>query len=83
PFVRKVTGNDQVGFGFWGSSLVWATGWLGGKLGNKANSTEDLKVPKKLDFLKEMSVLMGIVMAVIYIFTSFFVDEPVMKELAG
>lgn len=46
PFVRKVTGNDQVGFGFWGSSLVWATGWLGGKLGNKANSTEDLKVPK-------------------------------------
>ncbi|EAG4158367.1 PTS ascorbate transporter subunit IIC, partial [Listeria monocytogenes] len=56
---------------------------LGGKLGNKANSTEDLKVPKKLDFLKEMSVLMGIVMAVIYIFTSFFVDEPVMKELAG
>lgn len=39
PFVRKVTGNDQVGFGFWGSSLVWATGWLGGKLGNKANST--------------------------------------------
>ncbi|EAC7064923.1 PTS transporter subunit IIC [Listeria monocytogenes] len=83
PFVRKVTGNDQVGFGLWGSSLVWATGWLGGKLGNKANSTEDLKVPKKLDFLKEMSVLMGIVMAVIYIFTSFFVDEPVMKELAG
>jgi len=83
PFVRKVTGNDNVGFGFWGSSLVCAAGWAGGKLGNKEHSSEDINVPKKLDFLKEMSILMGIVMMVIYILTSFFVDKDVMAELTG
>lgn len=83
PFVKKVTNNDSVGFGFWGSSLVCFTGWIGGKLGNKEHSTETMNVPKKLDFLKEMSILMGIVMSIIFLVTSFFVDSKLMTELAG
>lgn len=83
PFVRKVTNNDSVGFGFWGSSLVWISGWIGGKFGNKEHSTENMNVPKQLDFLKEMSILMGIVMSVIYLTTSFFVDIKLMNELSG
>ncbi|MEY9971419.1 PTS system ascorbate-specific IIC component [Lysinibacillus sp. RC46] len=83
PFVRKVTKNDNVGFGFWGSSLVWISGWIGGKLGNKEHSAENMNVPKQLDFLKEMSILMGIVMSVIYLVTSFFVDTKLMNELSG
>ncbi|MBP1040954.1 PTS ascorbate transporter subunit IIC [Vagococcus sp. BWB3-3] len=83
PFVRKVTNNDSVGFGFWGSSLVWFSGWVGGKLGNKEHSTETMNVPKQLDFLKEMSILMGLVMSVIYLITSVFVSPKLMNELAG
>lgn len=83
PFVRKVTGNDNVAFGFWGSSLVWLSGWIGGLVGNKKQSTEDIKVPKSIDFLKDMSVLMGIVMAVIFIVTAIFVDPATMAEVAG
>ena len=33
PMVRKVTGNDNVAFGFWGSSLVTFCGYLGGLVG--------------------------------------------------
>ncbi|MGX7133488.1 PTS ascorbate transporter subunit IIC [Enterococcus songbeiensis] len=83
PFVRKVTNNDTVGFGFWGSSLVWLSGWIGGKLGNKEHSTETMNVPKQIDFLKEMSILMGIVMVIIYFGTSLFVDQSVMNEIAA
>lgn len=83
PFVRKVTGNDNVAFGFWGSSWISMSGWVGGKLGNKEQSSEEVKVPKSLDFLKDMSVLMGIVMVVIYVVTSFFVDKATMAEIAG
>jgi len=83
PFVRKVTGNDNVAFGFWGSSWISLSGWIGGKLGNKEKSSEDVKVPKSLDFLKDMSVLMGIVMIVIYVITSFFVDSAKMAEISG
>ncbi|MNW46609.1 Ascorbate-specific permease IIC component UlaA [compost metagenome] len=83
PFVRKVTGANDVAFGFWGSSWISLSGWVGGLAGNKEKSTEDIKVPKSLDFLKDMSVLMGIVMVVIYLITAIFVDKAQMAELAG
>ncbi|MEH7886365.1 PTS ascorbate transporter subunit IIC [Bacillus sp. JJ1609] len=83
PFVRKITGNDHVAFGFWGSSWISLSGWVGGKFGNKEKSSEDVKVPKSLDFLKDMSVLMGIVMIVIYVVTSLFVEPAKMAEIAG
>ncbi len=83
PFVRKITGNDNIAFGFWGSSWISLSGWIGGKFGNKEQSSEDVKVPKSLDFLKDMSVLMGIVMIIIYVVTSLFVDPAKMAEIAG
>lgn len=83
PFVRKVTGNDNVAFGFYGSSLVWLTGWIGGKLGNKEKSTEDIKISDKFDFLREMSVLMSLVMVVVYGVTAIFTSPEVMAEISG
>ncbi|MET3697055.1 PTS system ascorbate-specific IIC component [Bacillus oleivorans] len=83
PIVRKITGNDNIAFGFWGSSWISLSGWLGGKLGNKEKSSEDVKVPKSLDFLKDMSVLMGIVMIGIYVLTAIFVDKETMNEISG
>ncbi len=83
PFVRKVTGNDNVAFGFWGSSLIWMSGWLGGKFGNKAQSTEDLKISDKFDFLKEMSILMSIVMILVVGITAIFADRELLNQLSG
>jgi PTS system ascorbate-specific IIC component len=83
PFVRKVTGNDQVAFGFWGSSWISLSGWVGGLVGNKKKSTEDIKVPKSIDFLKDMSVLMSLVMIVIFIVTAVFVDNSKITEITN
>jgi len=83
PFVRKITGKDDIAFGFWGSSWISLSGWVGGLAGNKEKSSEDVKVPKTLDFLKDMSVLMGIVMIVIYLVTALFVDKNVLAEISG
>ncbi|WP_284140809.1 MULTISPECIES: PTS ascorbate transporter subunit IIC [unclassified Virgibacillus] len=81
--VRKVIGNDNVAFGFWGSSWISLSGWIGGKLGNKALSTEDVKVPKSIDFLKDMSILMGIIMISVYSITASFINPDVMNEISG
>lgn len=82
-FVRKITGKDDIAFGFWGSSWISLSGWIGGLAGNKEKSSEDVKVPKSLDFLKDMSVLMGIVMIIIYLVTALFVDKAVLAEISG
>ncbi|MEQ6378517.1 PTS ascorbate transporter subunit IIC [Bacillaceae bacterium S4-13-56] len=83
PSVRKVIGNDNVAFGFWGSSWISLSGWVGGLFGNKEQSSEDVKVPKSLDFLKDMSILMGIIMIIVYVVTAGFVDTDTMNEISG
>jgi len=83
PFVEKVTGQENVAFGFWGSSLIWFTSWIGSKFGNVDQSAEEINVSKKFDFLKEMSIAMGIVMTLVYIFTAVFVDSGLMTEISG
>ncbi len=40
-----------------------------------------MKVPKSLDFLKDMSVLMGIVMVLVYVVTALFVDPAKMADI--
>ena len=42
-----------------------------------------MKVSNKLDFLKDMSILMSIVMIVVYIFTALMAGTEVVSELAG
>ncbi|MDM5338482.1 PTS ascorbate transporter subunit IIC [Fictibacillus enclensis] len=81
--VQKITGHNQIAFGFWGSSWITLSGVVGGIFGNKEKSSEEVKVPKSLDFLKDMSVLMGIVMVLIYGITAFFVKHADMQEITG
>ena len=60
-----------------------------GRLVRKKNRDEEtdtwekVKVSNKLDFLKDMSILMSIVMIVVYIFTALMAGTEVVSELAG
>jgi ascorbate PTS system EIIC component len=46
PYMRQVTGTDQIALGHIGSIGYFTSAWIGKRLGNKAQSTEDIKVPK-------------------------------------
>ena len=81
--VRKVVGNNSVAFGFWGSSPIWISGLVGKLFGNPQRTTEDLKVPKSLGFIRDMAVLMSVVMIGIYLVTGLFTDKSVLQDLAG
>ncbi len=88
PFVRKILNTDSVAFGFWGSSLVCFCGWLGKLVGKKdrdpeKDTWESVNVPKSIDFLKDMSVLMSIVMLAVYILTALLAGRETMLELSG
>lgn len=83
PHMKAITGNDQVGLGFWGSSICWASGYIGGKFGNPENSAEDLEVSDKWDFLKEMPILMSIVMVIVYVITALVAGADFVNELSG
>lgn len=83
PFMKKITGNNDVALGFWGSSAICFSGWIGGLIGNKEKSCEDIKVPNGLGFLKDMSVLMAIVMILVYLGTCLYAGPEVVASYAG
>lgn len=88
PFVRKILKTDDVAFGFWGSSLVCLSGWVGGLCGKKGrdpekDTWENVNVSEKLNFLKDMSILMSFVMVVVYVVTALVAGKDVVSELSG
>jgi PTS system ascorbate-specific IIC component len=83
PSMRELTGKDDVAFGFWGSGLVWLCGRIGGKLGNKEQSAEELKVSQNWSFLKDMSVLMSVVMIVVYLATFLYAGNEIVSQYSG
>ena len=88
PFTRKILGTDDVAFGFWGSSLIVFTGWIGKLCAKKDRNEEEdtwekVHVSEKFNFLKDMSILMSIVMIVVYLFTALVAGGSVVGELAG
>lgn len=67
PFMRKITGSDEVGFGHF-STLSYALSGIVGKLvGKGSKSTEEMELPKNLSFLRDSSISISITMTVIYI----------------
>ncbi|QVQ53835.1 PTS ascorbate transporter subunit IIC [Spiractinospora alimapuensis] len=65
PFMRKITGRDDIAFGH-GQTLLNVLGALVGRaIGNPKKSTEDIKVPEKLNFFRDIAVSTSIVMTIV------------------
>ncbi|RAL26417.1 PTS ascorbate transporter subunit IIC [Thermoflavimicrobium daqui] len=67
PFVKKVTGDNSFTLGHPTIGLSLLAGWLGKVFGNKNRSTEDLKVPKQLGFLREITITSSLTMFLVYL----------------
>ncbi|MGO2509970.1 MAG: PTS ascorbate transporter subunit IIC [Vibrio hibernica] len=67
PFMRKITGSDDVAFAHL-STIGYVTAGLIGKLvGKGSRSTEEMNLPKNLVFLRDSSISISLTMGVIYL----------------
>ncbi len=83
PLMRKATGTDEVAFGFWGTWMIGFSGWIGKLFGKPEDSTEDLKMPTSLEFFKDMSVFMALVMFLLYLITAMVAGPAFMATLSN
>ncbi|MBA2876379.1 PTS ascorbate transporter subunit IIC [Thermaerobacillus caldiproteolyticus] len=84
PYMRQITGTDQIALGHFGSIGYFTSAWIGKLLGNKAQSTEDIKVPKSLGFLRDTSVAMSLTMVILFFIVAPFAGkEFIEKQLSG
>ncbi|WP_181347125.1 PTS ascorbate transporter subunit IIC [Thalassobacillus sp. CUG 92003] len=66
PFMRKITGNDQIALGHTSASVALLAA-LGGKYaGNKENDSEKIKLPNGLEFLRDSNVITALTMALLF-----------------
>ncbi len=70
PTMRKITGNDQVALGHFGIVSYWAAGEIGKCFRGKSKSTEEIKFPKGLSFLRESTISISLTMIALYLIAS-------------
>jgi len=84
PTVREITGSDDIAVGHFGSVGYFVAAKVGKVTGNKAKTTEEVRVPKSLGFLRDSSVALALTMAIMF-FVVALVAGPsyIEKELSG
>ena len=72
PFVRRITGSNDVGFAHGQTLLNVLAGYIGMVVGNKEKSTEDHKLPEKLSFFRDVAVSTSLVMLIVSFISAAF-----------
>lgn len=63
----KITGDDSVAFGHFGTVGYVFSAWLGEIFGKGSKSTEEIKFPKRLSFLRDTSVAISLTMFIFFL----------------
>ncbi|WP_027019047.1 PTS ascorbate transporter subunit IIC [Corynebacterium sputi] len=67
PWTRKITGDDSIAIGHFGTAGYIASGAVGKVVGKNSRSTEDLKLPEGLRFLRDSMVSTALSMVLMYL----------------
>ncbi len=67
PFTRRITGDDSIAIGHFGTLAYVAAGAAGSVAGRNSRSTEDVKLPEGLRFLRDSMVATALSMVIMYV----------------
>ncbi|AUJ25551.1 PTS ascorbate transporter subunit IIC [Virgibacillus dokdonensis] len=86
PFMRKITGNDNIALGHTSASVALLGALAGKVMGNKENDSEKIKLPKGLEFLRDSNVITALTMGLLFLVGAIiisFKDTPGAQELVA
>jgi len=84
PYMTEITGTDDIALGHFGSIGYFTSALIGKIFGDKSKSTEEIKVPKSLGFLRDTSVSISLTMTILFFIVALFAGPAyIEKELSG
>lgn len=83
PFVKKVTGSDAFTIGHTASVFCFIGAGIGKLVGNKEKSTEDIKLPKSLEFFRDTTIATSLILLVVYIVVGLVIGKAAHTEVFG
>ncbi|MFC0225373.1 PTS ascorbate transporter subunit IIC [Serratia aquatilis] len=83
-YMRRITGNDDIAFGHFGTLGYVLAGWIGSRVGKNSRSTEEMNLPKNLSFLRDSSISISMTMIIIYMILAICAGQAyVEQQLSG
>lgn len=84
PYVRQITGSDDFAIGHFGTIGYFVSAKVGKLVGNKERTTEQIKVPQSLGFLRDTSVAVSLTMTIFFLVLALFAgQEYIESTLSG
>ncbi len=81
--VRAVTGSDEIAMGHYVTLAYALSGWLGSKVGDPKNSTENINLPGWLAMFKDYIVSVSVSIGIVYYVTSLVAGRAAVEAMAG
>lgn len=85
PYMREITGNDDIALGHFGSIGYWASARIGKLFGGngRSKSTEEINFPKSFDFLRDSSVSISLTMMIFFIIMAVMSGSDFVRDTLG
>ena len=82
-YTQKMTDGDDVAIGHFGSLAYYVSAWVGSKVGNPENSTENTEIPEQWSFLRDTTISTALIMIVFYLGSAIAAGPEFVATLSG
>ncbi|MBJ8350227.1 PTS ascorbate transporter subunit IIC [Streptococcus zalophi] len=82
-YTLKVTDGDEIAMGHFGSLGYYLAAWIGDLIGKESQSTEDIQVSEKWNFLRNTTISTALIMIVFYLIAAIAAGGDFVSSISG